>query len=456
LALFENLSDKLQQAFKRLTGKGKLSEEDVGEGMRLVRMALLEADVNFKVVRDFVGRVKERAVGQEVLAGLNPGQQVIKIVHEEMINLLGGDYVGLNLQPKPPTILMMCGLQGAGKTTHAAKLALKLKKEGSRPLLVAADIYRPAAIKQLEVLGRQIDIPVFQMGQADPVAIAQGGFDHAALHHRDVIILDTAGRLHVDDELMGELQRIKEAVRPHEVLLTVDAMTGQDCVTVAEHFDSKLGITGILLTKLDSDARGGAALSLRAVTGKPIKFAGVGEKMDALEPFHPDRMASRILGMGDVLTLIEKAQEQYDEKKALELQRKMMKADFTFEDFLDQMRTMRKMGPLKDLLSMIPGLGKQLKDVEIDEKQMTHTEAMILSMTPWERRHPDRIDHSRRRRIAVGSGRPIADVHRLIKQFDESRKMMKQLAGMEKTMKKGRMPGNFSSLFGGSRNPFKR
>lgn len=457
MALFENLSDKLQNAFKRLTGKGKISEEDIGEAMRAVRMALLEADVNFKVVKDFVNRIKERAVGVEVMAGLNPGQQVIKIVHEELIALMGGDQAPLNMQPKPPTIIMMCGLQGAGKTTHAAKLALKLKREGKRrPLLVAADIYRPAAIKQLEVLGKQIGVPVFEMGQVDPVQIARGSFEYAEEHHHDVIILDTAGRLHVDDELMGELKKIKEALGPHEVLLVVDAMTGQDCVTVAEHFHGKLGIDGVVLTKLDSDTRGGAALSLRAVTGKPVKLVGVGEKMDALESFHPDRMASRILGMGDMLTLIEKAQEQFDEKKAIDLQKKMARAEFTFEDFLDQMRTMRKMGPLQDLLAMIPGMGKQLKDVKIDEKEMAHVEALILSMTPWERRNPDSIDHSRRRRIAAGAGRPVSEVHRLIKQFGESRKMMKQLAGMDKMMKKGKMPGGLGNLFGGGRSPFKR
>ncbi|MFZ5814842.1 MAG: signal recognition particle protein [Bacillota bacterium] len=453
--MFESLQEKLQEAFKRLTGKGKLTEADVNEAMREVRMALLEADVNFKVVKEFVAKVKERAIGQEVMETLNPGQMVIKIVYEELTALMGGESAGLNMADRPPTIVMLCGLQGAGKTTHAAKLALKLKKEGKKPLLVAADIYRPAAIKQLEVLGERVGVPVFSLGdQVSPVQIAKGAFDYAAEHHRDVILVDTAGRLTIDEELMAELQQIKSLLKPHDTLLVIDAMIGQDAVTTAEHFNEKLGIDGVILTKLDGDTRGGAALSVRQVTGKPIKFVGVGEKVEALEAFHPDRMASRILGMGDVLTLIERASEQVDKKKAEEMTRKMMKAQFDFEDFLEQMHAMRRMGPLQDLLKMIPGLGAQLKDINIDEKELKHVEAMILSMTPKERRNPDIINVRRRERIAKGSGRPIAEVHRLIKQFDQMRKMMKQMGGMEKMMKKGgkfpRLPGGggFGGLFG--------
>lgn len=454
--MFESLQEKLQEAFKRLTGKGKLTEADVSEAMREVRMALLEADVNFKVVKEFVAKVKERAVGQEVLETLNPGQMVIKIVYEELTALMGGESAGLKMADRPPTIIMLCGLQGAGKTTHAAKLALKLKKDGKKPLLVAADIYRPAAIKQLEVLGERVGVPVFSLGdKVSPVEIARGAFAYAAEHHRDVILVDTAGRLTIDEELMDELKQIKALLNPHEVLLVIDAMIGQDAVTTAEHFNEKLGIEGVILTKLDGDTRGGAALSVRQVTGKPIKFVGVGEKVEALEAFHPDRMASRILGMGDVLTLIERAQEQVDQKKAEEMTRKMLKAEFDFEDFLEQMHAMRRMGPLQDILKMIPGLGSQLKDINIDEKELKHVEAMIYSMTPKERRNPDIINVRRRERIARGAGRPIAEVHRLIKQFEQTRKMMKQLGGMEKMMKKkgGKMPrlpggGGFGGLFG--------
>lgn len=451
--MFESLGEKLQNAFKRLTGKGKLTEADVSEAMREVRMALLEADVNFKVVKEFVNRVKERAVGQEVMETLNPGHMVIKIVHEELTALMGGDNAALNIAERPPTIIMVCGLQGAGKTTHAAKLALKLKKEGKKPLLVAADIYRPAAITQLEVMGEKAGVPVFSMGdKVSPVEIARAGFAHAAEQQRDVIIVDTAGRLHIDEALMGELQQIKEILKPHDTLLVVDAMTGQDAVTVAEHFNEQLGVDGVILTKLDGDTRGGAALSVRQVTGKPIMFVGVGEKVDALEAFHPQRMASRILGMGDVLTLIEKAQEQIDEKQAEQMAKKMLKADFNFDDFLEQMRAMKRMGPLQDILKMLPGIGNQLKDVNIDEKEMVHIEAIILSMTPKERRRPDIINHRRKERLAAGSGRPIAEVHRLMKQFDQSRKMMKQLGGMEKLMKKGK--GGFPKLpFGGGGSP---
>ena len=452
--MFESLQERLQEAFKRLRGKGKLTESDVTEALREVRLALLEADVNFKVVKSFIARVKERAVGQEVLETLNPAQMVIKIVYEELVALMGGESVGLNMADRPPTIVMLCGLQGAGKTTHAAKLALRLKKEGKKPLLVAADVYRPAAIKQLQVLGEQVGVPVYSEGdQVSPVAIARGALEYAAQERRDVIIVDTAGRLTIDEELMEELKQIKELLSPHDTLLVIDAMIGQDAVTTAEHFHGKLGIDGVILTKLDGDTRGGAALSVREVTGRPIKFVGVGEKLDALEPFHPDRMASRILGMGDVLTLIEKAQEQVDRKQAEEMTRKMLKAQFDFEDFLEQMRAMQRMGPLQDILKMLPGVGSQLKDINIDEKELKHVEAMILSMTPKERRHPEIINVRRRERIAKGSGRPIAEVHRLIKQFEQARKMMKQLGGMEKMMKRGgkmpRLPGGgFGGLFG--------
>ena len=439
--IFEGLAEKLQAAMKRLTGKGKLTEDDVAEAMREVRIALLEADVNFRVVKDFIGRVKERAIGQEVMGSLTPGQQVIKIVLEELTALMGGQNARLTIASKPPTVIMLCGLQGSGKTTHTGKLALLLKKQGHRPLLVAADVYRPAAIKQLQVLGEKLEMPVFSLGdKISPVDIAKAGVQAAGQQGRDVVLLDTAGRLHIDEELMAELVAIKAAVQPTEILLVVDAMTGQDAVKVAEHFHSALGIDGVILTKLDGDTRGGAALSVRAVTGKPIKFAGIGEKLEALEPFHPDRMASRILGMGDVLTLIEKASQDMDLKKAQDLQKRMLSQDFNLEDFQEQMRQMRKMGPLQQVLGMIPGLGNKLKDVQVDEKELAHVDAMIDSMTPWERRHPDRIDGSRRRRISRGSGMQVADVNRLLKQFDEARKMMKQLGGMQKQLKKGRIP----------------
>ncbi|MEW8977799.1 MAG: signal recognition particle protein [Symbiobacterium sp.] len=452
--MFESLQERLQEAFKRLRGKGKLTESDVNEALREVRLALLEADVNFKVVKSFISRVKERAVGQEVLETLNPAQMVIKIVYEELVALMGGQGVGLNMADRPPTIVMLCGLQGSGKTTHAAKLAVKLKKEGKRPLLVAADVYRPAAIKQLQVLGEQAGVPVYAEGdQVSPVDIAQHAVEYAAQERRDVIIIDTAGRLTIDEELMEELKQIKARVKPHDTLLVIDAMIGQDAVTTAEHFHEKLGIDGVILTKLDGDTRGGAALSVREVTGRPIKFVGVGEKLDALEPFHPDRMASRILGMGDVLTLIEKAQEQVDRKQAEEMARKMLKAEFDFEDFLEQLRAMQRMGPLQELLKMLPGVGAQLKDINVDEKELKHIEAIILSMTPKERRNPDIINVRRRERIARGSGRPIAEVHRLIKQFEQARKLMKQLGGMEKMLKRGgklpRLPGGgFGGLWG--------
>lgn len=439
MALFEGLASKLQETFRRLRGKGKLTEADVNEAMREIRLALLEADVNFKVVKDFVARVKERAVGQEVLTSLTPGQAVVKIVNDELTALLGGQTARINFAGRPPTVIMMVGLQGSGKTTTAGKLANLLRKQGRRPLLVAADVYRPAAIKQLEVVGNQVGVPVFQMGQADPVAIARAGVDKALVDGRDVVIIDTAGRLHIDDELMAELERIKAAVKPHEILLVVDAMTGQDAVNVAETFNVRIGIDGVVMTKLDGDARGGAALSVRAVTGKPIKFAATGEKLDAIEQFHPDRMASRILGMGDVLTLIEKAQSEFDAEKAKELEKRLRRAEFTLDDFLAQLKEMRKLGPLDQLLGMMPGMGnlKQLQGMRIDEKDLSHVEAIICSMTPAERRNPAIIDGSRRKRIAKGSGTSVQDVNRLLKQFHETQRLIKQLSGIERGLGKG-------------------
>ncbi len=444
MAIFEGLAEKLQNTLNKLRGKGKLTEADVGEAMREVRVALLEADVNFKVAKDFVARIRERSVGQEVLESLTPAQQVIKIVNEELTTLMGGAQSKINVASKPPTIVMMVGLQGAGKTTSAAKLASVLRKQGRRPMLVAADIYRPAAIKQLQVLGGQLDIPVFTMGdQVAAVDIAKGAVEYADTHGRDLVIIDTAGRLHINEELMAELQAIKGAVHPHEILLVVDAMTGQDAVNVAESFNRELGLDGVILTKLDGDTRGGAALSVRAVTGCPIKFLGMGEKLDALEPFYPDRMASRILGMGDILTLIDKAQEAFDVKKAKELEQKIRKQEFTLEDFLSQLGQMKSMGPLDQILGMIPGLGgmKQLKNMQVDEKQLARIEAIICSMTLAERRHPEIINGSRRRRIALGSGTKVQDVNSLLKQFDQTKKLMKQFTDMEKGGKKGmRLP----------------
>jgi len=428
MAMFEGLTEKLQATFKRLRGKGKLTEADVNEAMREVRVALLEADVNFKVVKEFVNKVKERAVGQEVLESLTPGQHVIKIVHEEMISLMGGSESKLKIASKPPTVIMLVGLQGSGKTTHAAKLANMLKKQGKRPLLVACDIYRPAAIKQLQVLGEQINVPVFAEGQISPVKIAEDSLEWARKNGNDVLIIDTAGRLHINEELMAELSAIKDKVSPHEILLVVDAMTGQDAVNVAEAFNNQLELDGVILSKLDGDTRGGAALSVKAVTGCPIKFAGVGEKVDALEVFHPDRMASRILGMGDVLTLIEKAQQSIDEKKAKELEEKLRKQELNLEDFLEQIKQIRNMGPISSLLEMIPGIGNQLKNVHVDEKEFTKMEAIILSMTPEERRKPMIIKDSRKRRIAKGSGTTVQDVGRLLKQYEQTKKMMKQLS----------------------------
>lgn len=430
MAMFEGLSEKLQATFKRLRGKGKLTEADVNEAMREVRVALLEADVNFKVVKELISKIKDRAVGSEVLESLTPGQQVIKIVNEEMVSLMGGSESKIKIASKPPTVIMLVGLQGAGKTTHGAKLANMLKKQGKRPLLVACDIYRPAAIKQLEVLGEQIKVPVFSLGQIPPVKIAADSLEHARKNGNDVLIIDTAGRLHINEELMDELSNIRAKIEPHEILLVVDAMTGQDAVNVAEAFNNQLSLDGVILSKLDGDTRGGAALSVKAVTGCPIKFAGMGEKIDALEVFHPDRMASRILGMGDVLTLIEKAQENFDEKKAKEMEEKIRKQELTLEDFLDQIKQLRNMGPLSSILEMIPGMGKQLKDVQIDENEFNKAEAIIYSMTPEERRKPILIKDSRKKRIAKGSGTTIQDVGKLLKQYEQTKKMMKQLSGM--------------------------
>jgi signal recognition particle subunit SRP54 len=438
---FEGLSSKLQETFKKLRGKGKLNEKDVKESMREVKLALLEADVNYKVVKDLINSITSRAVGQEVMESLTPGQHVVKIVHEELISLMGTEASKLNYASSPPTIIMFVGLQGAGKTTMAGKLALHLKKQGKKPLLVACDVYRPAAIKQLEVLGAQIEVPVFSLGdKVSPVDIASGGIENARKLGKDYVIIDTAGRLHIDEELMGELKNIKEKVAPNEIMLVVDAMTGQDAVNVAEHFNNNLDITGVILTKLDGDTRGGAALSVRAVTGKPIKFAGIGEKLSDLEVFHPDRIASRILGMGDVLSLIEKAQEAIDEKSAVELQQKIMNSQFTLNDFLENMQQVKKMGGIKDLIKMLPGVDTgKLGDVELDGKELAHTEAIIRSMTEKERQKPEIINSSRKRRIATGSGTSIQEVNKLLSGFEQSKKMMKQFAGMGKVMKKGKL-----------------
>lgn len=439
---FESLTSRLSETFRRLRGKGKLTEADVDAALREVRLALLEADVNFKVVKDFIGKVRERAVGVEILKTLNPAQQVIKVVNDELTALMGGEVEGLHFAKHPPTIIMMVGLQGAGKTTTTGKLAKYLLGQGKKPLLVAADIYRPAAVKQLMVLGETLGVPVHEEGtDASPVVIAQHGVERARSEGRDVVIVDTAGRLHIDEALMDELAQMKAALHPQEILLVVDAMTGQEAVNVAERFHELLDITGVVLTKLDGDARGGAALSVKAVTGRPIKFAATGEKLDALEPFYPDRMASRILGMGDVLTLIEKAQAQVDEEKARELEKKMRKAEFTLDDFLDQLRQIRKMGPLEDLLKMIPGMGQKLKGIQIDERQLVRVEAIIQSMTPKERQDPSVINFSRRKRIAAGSGTTVTDVNRLLKQFEEMKKMMKQMTQAAQGRGKGKGKG---------------
>ena len=437
---FEGLSDKLSAVFKKLKNKGKLSESDVKAAMREVRLALLEADVNYKVAKDFVAKVSERAVGSGVLESLTPAQQVIKIVNEELTALMGESNARINYSSKIPTVIMMVGLQGSGKTTHSGKLALHFKKMGKRPLLVACDVYRPAAIDQLKVVGSQIDVPVFEMGQIDPCEIAKKAISHAKDYGNDIVILDTAGRLHIDTELMDELLRLKEQFTPEEILLVIDSMTGQDAVNVAKTFNEKLGITGVILTKLDGDTRGGAALSVRAVTGAPIKFTGTGEKLTDLEPFYPDRMASRILGMGDVLTLIEKAEEQLDAKKAEEMAKKLGENSFDMNDLLEQMKQVRKMGSLSQIVSMLPGAKKKLSDEEAEqgEKQLVRTEAIINSMTKKERAKPSIISAQRKRRIAAGSGTKVEDVNRLLKQFEQMQKMMKQLSGNGKQGKKMR------------------
>lgn len=440
---FEGLSDKLSSAFKKLRNKGKLTEKDVQEAMREVRLALLEADVNYKVAKDFTNKVTERAVGSDVMESLTPAQMVVKIVNDELTQLMGGEHERIKTAQKPPTIIMLCGLQGSGKTTHAGKLAKILKKQGHRPLLVACDIYRPAAIEQLKVVGAQAEVSVFEMGTEDPVKIAKKAISHAKDYGNDMVIIDTAGRLHIDEKLMDELKRVKSEIQPQEILLVVDAMTGQDAVNVAKSFNDLLDITGVILTKLDGDTRGGAALSVRAVTGKPIKFAGTGEKLENIEPFHPERMASRILGMGDVLTLIEDAESKIDAKKVSEIESKIRQNKMDLNDLLDQLNQVRKMGPLKSILSKLPGMDKQLKDVDIDDRQMDRVAAIILSMTPEERAEPSIINPSRKRRIANGSGMKVEDVNRLLKQFEQMQKMMKQLRpkATKSGKKKRRLPG---------------
>ena len=447
---FESLSEKLSSAFKKLTGKGRLKEADVKEAMREVKLALLEADVNFKVVKDFVKRVTDRAVGTDILESLNPAQMVIKIVNEELIALMGSESQKLNISSKSPSIVMLVGLQGAGKTTNGAKLAGYMKRQGKNPLLVACDVYRPAAIKQLETVGGQLGIPVFQEGQGDPVEIAKHGIEYAKRHGQDLVFLDTAGRLHIDEALMDELVRIRDTVEPAEILLVVDAMTGQDAVNAASAFDEALGVTGVLLSKLDGDARGGAALSIRAVTGKPIKFVGMGEKLDQIEPFYPDRMASRILGMGDVLSFIEKAEQAIDQKKAEELASRMMENKFTLNDYLDQLEAIQGMGSLSEIASMMPGIdAKALEDADPDDSAVRRTKAIIQSMTMKERENPDILNASRKRRIAAGAGVAVVDVNRVVKQYDAMQQMMKQMNGatrrqMRKQQKKNKKKGGNS------------
>ncbi len=440
---FEGLTEKLSAAFKKLRGKGRLSEADVKEAMREIRLALLEADVSYKVVKQFIAQVTEKAVGTDVLEALSPAQMIIKIVNQELTELMGGASAKLTIAPKPPTVVMMVGLQGAGKTTNAAKLAgFMRKRNGKRPLLAACDVYRPAAIQQLEVVGRQLDIPVFQMGQSDPVEIARAAVAHAEKHGNDMVFLDTAGRLHVDEALMDELKNIKAAVEPTEILLVVDAMIGQDAVNAAKAFDEALDLSGVVLTKLDGDARGGAALSIKAVTGKPIKFVGTGEKLDQLDIFYPDRMASRILGMGDMLSLIEKAEQSFDQKKALELQEKLRKNKFTLTDFYDQMSQLKNMGSLSDLAGMLPGVkASDLENASVDNKAMSQMEAIILSMTPYERENPSVLNSSRKKRIAAGAGVQVVDVNRLLKQFDALQAMTRQLSG-------GKLPKNLRRMMG--------
>ena len=445
---FEGLSDRLESAFSRLKSKGSLTESDVKEAMREVRLALLEADVSYKVAKDFTAAVTERAIGAEVMKSLTPAQMVIKIVNEELTELMGGTQTRLTIAQHPPTIVMMCGLQGSGKTTHCAKIAKRLKGEGHRPLLVACDVYRPAAIKQLQVVGGQIDVPVFEMGQENPVNIAKEAVKLAKDKGYDYVFLDTAGRLHVDTELMEELQNIKAEVHPHEILLVVDAMTGQDAVNVASSFNESVGLDGLVLTKLDGDTRGGAALSARAITGKPIKFVGTGEKLDDLDVFHPDRMASRILGMGDMLSLIEKAEQQFDEKQAIEMERKLRKNKFDLNDLLSNLQQVRKLGSMQDIIGMLPGVGNKVKDIDVDEKQFDRIQALIQSMTPKEREKPDIINPSRKRRIAAGSGQRVEDVNRLLSQYKQMQKMFKQLNGKKsrKQMKRLANSGNLNNL----------
>lgn len=442
--MFSNLSEKLENAFKKFKNKGKLTEADVKEGMREVKLALLEANVNYKVTRDFIKSVTERAVGSDVLESLLPAQQIIKIVHEELVKLMGETNNKLQISSRPPTVIMMVGIQGSGKTTQTAKLASMYKKQGKRPLLVACDVYRPAAIEQLKVVGAQVDVPVFDMGNSDPVEIAKAGIEHAKRHGHDMVFIDTAGRLNVDEAMMEELERMKAATDPTEILLVVDAMTGQDAVNIAEAFNNRLDITGVILSKLDSDTRGGAALSIRYVTGKPIKFIGTGEKLDAIEPFYPDRMASRILGMGDVLTLIEKAQQTFDDKKAAELEKKLRENSFTLNDYLEQFRQIKNMGDIEQIAAMIPGVKPgALKDAKVDEKAMAHTEAIILAMTTEEREKPNVINGSRRKRIANGSGTSVEEVNKLLRQYDQMNKMIKQLTaqyGGKKAKKRMKIP----------------
>ena len=448
---FESLSDKLAETFKKLRSKGRLTNADVKEAMREVRLALLEADVSYKVVKNFTKNVTERAVGSDVLEALNPAQQVIKIVNEELVALMGSDNQKINISSQSPSLVMLVGLQGAGKTTNGAKLAAYMKKQGKHPLLVACDIYRPAAIDQLETVGSQLDIPVFQMGQTDPVEIANSAIEYARKHGNDLIFLDTAGRLHIDEELMQELQNIRDAVNPAEILLVVYAMTGQDAVNAANAFDEALGVTGIMLTKLDGDARGGAALSITASTGKPIKFVGTGEKLDMLEPFYPDRMASRILGMGDMLTLIEKAEQAYDEKKALEMAEKIRANKFTLQDYLEQLGQVKNMGDLSQMASMIPGVNaKALEGAQMDDKAIAHIEAIITSMTPYERENPEVLNSSRKKRIAAGCGLQVVDVNRLLKQYEAMQQMMKMVSGkgMKKMRKKMGGMGGFPGIPG--------
>lgn len=453
---FEGLASRLQNVFGKLKSRGKLTEDDVNEALREVRLALLEADVNFKVVKDFIAKIKERAIGQEVMKSFTPGMVVVDIVNKELTALMGGTQAKLARSNRPPTIILMAGLQGAGKTTSTGKLAKYLQKQNHKPLMVAADIYRPAAIKQLQVLGEQLKVPVYAPGaDVNPVDIATQGIAHAKEHGHDYVLIDTAGRLHIDEALMEELTKIKEAIQPDEILFVVDAMTGQEAVNVADSFHKQLGLTGVVITKLDNDTRGGAAISVKAVTGCPIKFAATGEKMDALEPFHPERMASRILGMGDMLTLIEKAQANIDADKAKEMERKLRKAEFTFDDFLEQMEQVKKMGPLDQILDMMPGMGKmkdQMKNVKIDEKQMARTAAIVKSMTKEERAKPEILSPTRRKRIALGSGNTVVEVNRFIKQFEDMRKMMKQFSGMMGNGKK--KGGMFGKMGKGGRFPF--